>query len=461
MCKSWLYHPSLIHNYYIPSADSNYCVKQDVLNSMALEAYIYGYPLVLMDVTKNIMLASESYINQFLNERAFPDPQYTTIIRPNVDTLYSMAWLDLSKEPIVLYVPDTHRRYYLMEFLDAWSNVFASIGARTTGTWEGAYAITGPQWNGMLPEGIIRVEAPTNTVWVIGRTQTNGPKDYPMVHAIQDHYALVPLSSWGKFDNQYKIDYRKKQMNLNINPVNQITNMNPATFFQIMTKAMYRNPPWIENPTMNKKLTALDLLPSQTFNFFNLSPSVAHALKLAVDFGPRFIKAQAARKYTKNNINGWALLLRDIGFYGVDYLQQAIVAMTGIGANLPHDSVYAPAFIDANETPLVGGNNYIIHFDNGQFPPVNAFWSIALYNAKGYLVKNSINRYAISPHLSKLNYNADGSLTIFVGNVSPGKGYITNWLPAPKNSFNLILRMYWPKQVVLNGQWKPPAIIRI
>jgi len=121
-----------------------------------------------MDVTKKIMLASESQLNQFFNERTFPDPQYTTIIRPNVDTLYSMAWIDLSREPIVLHVPDTHSKYYLMEFLDAWSNVFVSIGARTTGTGEGFYVITGPQWNGMIPRGIIRIEAPTNTVWVIG-----------------------------------------------------------------------------------------------------------------------------------------------------------------------------------------------------------------------------------------------------------------------------------------------------
>jgi hypothetical protein len=448
------------NNHHIPSsASDSYCVKQDALNSMAIDAYIYGFPLVLMDVTKKVMLASESQLNQFLHERAFPDPQYTTIIRPNVDTLYSMAWLDLSREPIVLHVPETHNKYYLMEFLDAWSNVFASIGARTTGTGEGVYVITGPHWNGMIPRGLIRIEAPTNTVWVIGRTQTNGANDYPIVHTMQDQYALFPLSSWGKGSTQNKIEYQKKQMGLN--PVNQITYMNAATFFQTMMKAMYMNPSWIENPETNRTLAALDLVPSRTFNFCNLSSSVVHALEQAVDVGPRLIKAEAAKKYSEENINGWTLFINGMGYYGVDYMQRAIIAMTGIGANIPQDSVYAPAFLDANERPLAGYNNYIIHFDKGQLPPVNAFWSITVYNDQGYLVKSPMNRYAISPHLGKLNYNVDGSLTIFIGNASPKKDHIANWLPAPKGSFNLILRMYWPKYIVLNGRWMPPAIIRI
>jgi len=460
MSKSLSYHPNFVNNSYDPSAVLDYsCVKQDMLNSMALDAYIYGYPLVLMDITKNIMLSSGYQQNQFSNERIFPDPQYTTIIRPNVDTLYSMAWLDLSREPILLYVPDTHNKYYLMELLDAWSNVFASIGARTTGTRKGVYAITGPQWNGILPEGIIRVAAPTNTVWIIGRTQTNGPKDYPIVHAIQDNYALIPLSYFGRLEAQYNVDHAKKPLRLN--PVDQVTSMNAATFFQTMLKAMYMNSPWIEDPAINRKLTALDLVPSKTFDFYNLSPSVANVLELAVDVGTKLMKAEAVKKYTRNNINGWSLLFKGMGFYGVDYMQRAIVAMTGIGANLPQDAVYAPAFIDVNEKPLVGYNNYMIHFDNGQLPLVNAFWSITLYNDRGYLVRNPMNRYAISPHLGKLNYNADNSLTIFIGKFLPRKNYITNWLPPPENSFNLTLRMYWPKQIVLNGSWKPPAIIPI
>jgi len=460
MCENWPFYQGLRNNQTTPSLAWNCSSdKQDALNAMALDAYIYGYPLVLLEVTKRIMLANGSQLNQFLNERAFPNPRYTTIVRPNVDTLYSMAWLDLSREPLILSVPNTHHRYYLMEFLDAWSNVFASLGARTTGTEKGTYIVTGPHWNGMLPTGVIRVEAPTNTVWVIGRTQTNGPQDYPAVHAIQDQYALVPLSRWGNFATQSNVRYQNKQLNLN--PADQVTAMDAATFFQTMIAVMQKNPPSIEDPTMNRILTILGLVSHNKFDLFNPSPNIVYALESAVDFGPGLISDQAIQNFAKDNSNGWALLVKNIGFYGVDYLQRAMVAMMGIGANLPPDSVYATTFMDANQIPLTGFHNYIIHFNEGQLPPVNAFWSITLYNDKGYLMKNPINRYGISPHLGKLSYNVDGSLTIFVGNTAPGKYNMANWLPAPEDSFNLILRMYWPKQAVLTECWKPPAIICI
>lgn len=437
---------------------------QPALKYMAIDAYIYGYPLVLTDVTKRIMLADGLHINQFLNERAFPTPQYTTIVRPNVDTLYSMAWLDLSRETIILDVPDTHNRYYLIELLDAWTNVFASIGARTTGTRTGAFAITGPEWNGILPEGTIRVGSPTNIVWLIGRTQTNGSKDYPLVHALQDKYNLIPLSHWEiagcKNNNSGYNNSNSGTRPTNINPADRVAMMDAATFFQTMMQAISVNPPWIEDPAMNKVLTMLGLVPSKSFDFFSLDPSVQHALVDAAAYGPRLISAEAKNKYIKNNINGWNVLLKNIGFYGADYIQRAMVAMTGIGANLPQDSVYYPAFTDAAGIQLVGYNNYVIHFKKNQFPPVNAFWSITAYNDKGYLADNPINRYAIGSHFGRLNYNIDGSLDIFVGNATPGKNNAANWLPTPEGLFNLVLRMYWPSQSVLSGQWTPPAIKR-
>jgi hypothetical protein len=457
---NWNSELGFINDYDIPSWQLDYChFKHRSLNFLALYAYIYGYPLVITETTKKIMLANGVQINKFFNERFFPNSQYSTIVRPNVDTLYSMAWLNLSKEPIVLSVPDTHNKYYLMELLDSWTNVYASIGARTTGTAAGSYAITGPQWNGLLPEGLIRIEAPNNNTWVIGRTQTNGPKDYPVVHAIQDNYTLIPLSCWRKYESQYKDAYAKKQ--LNVTPANQVADMNAAAFFQTMMRAMYMNPPRIEDPAAINKLTVLGLIPSKAFDFYNLSSSVKQALELAVDYGPKLIQAEAAKKYTKNNINGWTLLIKGMGFYGADYMLRAVIAMTGIGANLPQDSVYFSAFVDIDGIPLVGYNNYIIHFNKKQFPPVNAFWSITIYNNAGYLVENPINRYAISPHLDKLKYNTDGSLDIFIGNTSLGKDDNTNWLPVSEEAFNLILRMYWPKPVALNRQWNPTAIIRI
>jgi hypothetical protein len=441
------------------TAKSNGHEQSNSLRLMAIDAYIYGYPLVLMNVTKRAMLASGSHLNQFLNERTFPTSQYTTIIRPNVDTLYSMAWLDLSREPILLFVPDTHRQYYLMELLDAWINVFASVGTRTTGSQEGAYAITGPKWNGLLPEGIIRVDAPNNNVWIIGRTQTNGPQDYPRVHAIQNNYALISLSDWGKPDVQEQGNYREKPMA--INPADQVATMDAAIFFQTMMIAMKMNPAWITDPKIDRKLATLGLLPNQTFDFYKLTPSIQDALQYATANGPIQIQAEAKKTYFQNNIPGWIVLLDDMGFYGADYLKRAMVAMTGIGANLPQDSVYAPVFNDGHGKLLTGNNNYLIHFNQGQLPPVNAFWSITLYNEQGFLAENPINRYAISPHLSKLHYNSDGSLDILIGNELPGKAYLINWLPAPIGPFNLVLRMYWPQQQVLTGEWLPPVVNNI
>jgi hypothetical protein len=430
--------------------------NQAVLDGTATEVYIYGYPLVLMDVTKRMMLAAGSHLNRFLNERAFPAPQYTTIVRPNVDTLYSMAWLDLSRGPVMLRVPDTHSRYYLMELLDAWTNVFASIGARTTGTREGNYLITGPVWNGKLPEGTIRVGAPVNTVWIIGRTQTNGPADYPEVHAIQNQYVLIPSGGRGEMRDPCQHDGAKRP--LNINPADLVAGMDAATFFQTMMTAMFLNPPWIADPEMDKKLAILGLVPGQTLDIHRLSPPVQHALQVAAAYAPGLIQAGAVQKNRRYNIHGWTLLLQNMGFYGADYMRRAMVAMTGIGANLPHDAVYAPAFTDAAGKPLTGDNTYLIHFNPGELPPVHAFWSITLYNEKGYLVENPIHRYAVSPHLHPLVYNSDGSLDIFTGNTPPGKSFELNWLPAPAGSFNLILRMYWPNEPILTGTWTPPEI---
>ncbi len=444
-----------------PSAGS-FHEQSTLLSLWAIEAYIYGYPLVLMEVTKRMMLASGSRLNQFLNERSFPTSQYTTIVRPNVDTLYSMAWLDLSIEPLILSLPDTNQRYYLMELLDAWTNVFASIGKRTTGSQAGAFAITGPGWNGMLPEGIIQVESPTDTVWIIGRTQTNGPQDYPIVHAIQNNFVLILLSclshwGWGKPSAPYSGNDSGKNPR-NINPADQIAKMDAASFFQTMMLAMNMNPPWIADPQMERKLLALDLIPGQTFNFGGLPSPVKRVLQYAVAYGPILIQAEAGKAYLANNRNGWTVLRSGMGFYGADYLKRAVIAMTGIGANLPQDSVYAPAFMDADGKPLTGNNTYLIHFENGRLPPVNAFWSITLYNEQGFLAENPFHRYAVSPHLSPLHYNADGSLDILIGNEIPEKNMLTNWLPAPAGPFNLILRMYWPEREILNGEWNPPPI---
>ncbi|HBF37165.1 MAG TPA: hypothetical protein DDW50_07575 [Firmicutes bacterium] len=458
MLKKPLRNSSQIDTYFFPSIEQSSCTERPLgLENLALRAYIYGYPLVLMELTKKSMLASGMRMNQFAHQQTFPTPDFTTIIRPNVDTLYSLAWLDLTEEPILLKVPDTQDRYSLMELSDAWTNVFASIGTRTTDAQPGTYAITGPNWNGKLPEGTINIDSPTNTVFIIGRIQTNGPADYPAVQQVQNAYHLMPVSSGESFQLPKQSTAPKETPSAS--PLQQLEAISAASFFQTMNRAMRENPPWIADPKINRILAILDINSREVLHFDFLSSSVKQALEFAVIRGPEFIKDASRANYMRQAINGWGLYFKNMGFYGADYLRRAIVAMSGTGANLPKDAVYAPTFTDVSGQPFHGRKRYLWHLNQKQIPPVQAFWSLTVYNQQGYLADNPLHRYAISPHLSPLHYEDDGSLKIWIGSIPPAEEFRSNWLPTPDGPFNLLLRMYWPESAVINGRWIPPAVV--
>ncbi|WP_179135918.1 DUF1254 domain-containing protein [Paenibacillus sp. 32352] len=430
--------------------------SQQALERAALDAYIYGFPLVLMDVTKRTGAAGLTQKNRFYHQKVLSTPKFTQVIRPNVDTLYSSAWLDLSAGPLLLHVPDTNGRYYLLPMLDAWSNVFASIGARTTGTKEQIFVLAGPGWQGNLPPNLPVIHTPTNKVWITGRIQTNGPQDYPAVHAIQRELHLSRLNPQAPELLQDHLIISQHS------PKDLVASMDAAQFFNLMMSLMYRNPPYpaIQSPEMSMKLQALGLIPSPSFQFSSLNSRAQEALTKAVAEGPKAIEAAEQKIFTENETNGWSMLLRDIGHYGTNYIQRAVVAKSLFGANIPEDAVYAYNFKDNQGNPLDGNNQYTIRFPPGQTPPAQAFWSITLYNTEGFLVKNSLNRYAVSPHLGNLQYNRDGSLDIYVQHASPGTEIESNCLPAPEGPFNLMLRIYWPQSNVLHDQWHPPAVAR-
>ena len=373
-----------------------------------------------------------------------------------MDTLYSSAWLELNDGPVLLHVPNTDDRYYLLPMLDVYSNVFASVGARTNGTEEQQFVIVGPSWQGFLPSTIPVIYAPTNTIWITGRTQTNGPEDYPAVHAIQNKYMLERLYPSKTLHSSDEIIITEQS------PTELLTSMDAPTFFQLMMELMFKNPPYaaIQSSDITCKLHTLGLIPSNEFNFYTLHPSIQRALFHAVRHGPNYIQAASQQILTNDEVNGWKMPLNNIGYYGTDYKKRAVVAMNLFGANIPQDSVYGYNFVDDKNTPLDGNSNYSIRFNPKQFPPTNAFWSVTLYNSDGLLVENHLHRYAISPHLRELTYNVDGSLDIFIQHEYPGKEKESNWLPAPIGSFNLLLRVYWPKMSVLNGEWNPPRVIR-
>jgi hypothetical protein len=438
-------------------------VSGPLAHHLGVEAYIFGYPLVLMDATKqmgtNVPKPGENAapVNQFGQKRTFPDDTFNAVVSPNADTLYSFAFLDLSKEPMVLSVPDMGNRYYLMEMLDGSTNVFACPGTRTTGNGKADFAIVGPKWAGTVPAGVQEIKSPTNMVWIIGRTQTNGRDDYAAVHAIQDEYKLTPLSALGKSYSPPDNVPVASDIDMKTAPVEQVSKMDAATFFGRLNALMKDNPPFAADVDAMKRFSTIGVGPGKNFDLKGLAPSVAKELETSVRDAQSKIITEARAGHGKI-VNGWEFM-DNFGRYGTDYLWRAVVALIGLGANLPEDAVYPRATKDVEGQPFSGSNRYVIQFAKGQLPPVDAFWSITMYNSNQFFVKNPIQRYAIGDR-DKLNFNNDGSLTLYVQNESPGDGKESNWLPAPKDNFNLFMRLYWPRKEILSGSWKPPAVVR-
>lgn len=442
---------------------SNSAISAQQARDIAIEAYIFGYPLVLMDLTRlaftNVSKPSEiaAPINQLCSKRTFPDPSLTAVVSPNADTLYSFAFLDLVREPIVLSVPEMDGRYYLMQMLDAWTNVFAVPGTRTTGSNKGNFAITGPGWKEQLPKEIKEIKSPTNMAWVIGRTQTNGKRDYAAVNAIQDQYKLTPLSHFGRpYTPPENLDVDAR-IDIKTPPVEQAFKLDAAHFFIRLNSLMKSNPPARADAGALERFAAIGVGPGLPFSLRTLDPSTAKQVANSVAAAQARIIAEA-RKPHGDLRNGWEFT-GDVGQYGTNYLWRAVVAFVGLGANLPEDAIYPRATKDSDGQPLNGSRRYEMRFQKGQLPPVNAFWSITMYNDKQFFVPNPIHRYAIGDR-DKIEFNNDGSLTIYIQNESPGIEKESNWLPAPQNGFNLVMRLYWPKKEITNGSWTPPRIER-
>jgi hypothetical protein len=428
-------------------------------------AVVYGLPLVIMELTMQVAtnvaspVGMAAPVNQFANAPRFPGAEFKQIVRANVDTLYSSAFLDLSKEPLVLSVPDTHGRYHLFPMLDAWTNVFASPGTRTTGNGRGSFALVGPGWTGAVPPGLQVLRAPTNTVWILGRTQTNGPDDYAAVHAVQSEYRLVPLSAYGGSYTAPKgtVD---PGLDMKTPPVEKVKAMSAARYFDTLARLLKSNPPPAADAPVLAKLATIGIVPGQPFDASRLDPSIAAALEGSVTSA--FEALRRGMKATARPENGWATMAASLGNYGTDYRARAVIALIAFGANLPADAIYPTAFVDADGQPLSGANRYVLHFDKGLTPPVNAFWSLTLYDTESFFAENPIHRYAISSWMP-LKTGSDGSVDLYVQHDSPGKDSEANWLPAPEGGFNLTLRMYWPKDAppsILDGSWTPPAVKR-
>lgn len=435
-------------------------------NPEIIDAYIYGFPVVLMNVTKDVLTDTPSVsenkapINQFINKKTFPDPSFIEVVSPNADTLYSQAWLDLSKEPMILSVPNTGDRYYLFPMLDAWTNVFFSPGTRTTGNGPGNFAITGPRWQGVLPQGVQAIKSPTDTAWIIGRIQTNGPSDFAAVNKLQEQYKLTPLSAWGTHYTPPASVPVNSAIDSKTPPIEQVIKMDGVEFFKKLAQLLKNTPIPTSDTAYVKRFSKFGFIPGKDFDAANLAPQQIQNLNAAVKQAQNQIKEGWDKHPFATIENGWGVMIKDIGNYGTNYAVRAAVAYGGLGANLPEDAIYPTTNVDSDGQPLNGKFRYVIHFDKGDLPPVDAFWSITMYNDRHFFVPNAINRYAIGDR-DPLKFNADGSLDIYLQNPAPEKEWESNWLPAPKDNFNLIFRLYQLKKEALNGTWKPPKIKKV
>jgi hypothetical protein len=456
-----------------PGAAQTGPLSEQEAHAIATDAYLYLYPLVIMDLTRrqmtNLPAGKEPAFgppNTFNNVPEYPPANLKVVVRPNFDTLYSSAWLDLTKEPVIVSVPDTNGRYYLLPMLDMWTDVFASPGWRTTGTQAQHFLVAPAGWRPdlrdrfveefRLPRETQRINAPTSGVWIIGRTKTDGPQDYDAVHEIQAGLKVTPLSEWGRSPRPVEVK-TDPNVDMRTPPKKQIDTMSGDKFFAYATELLKVNRPHLTDEPIIAQMKRIGIEPGKSFDV----GSVSQAVRAAMDAAPS--SAQRLMEWKMPTLarvaNQWSMNTDTMGVYGNYYLKRAIIAQQGLGANVPEDAIYPFNLGDQNGRALDGANKYVLHFDKSVLPPVDAFWSVTLYDPEGYQVANALNRFAVSSWMP-FKYDPDGSLTLYFQNEDPGKDKEANWLPAPKGPFNLTMRLYAPKSEALTGRWNPPAVTK-
>ncbi|HVN70171.1 MAG TPA: DUF1254 domain-containing protein [Candidatus Binatia bacterium] len=421
---------------------------------------MYGYSLVTMEFTRrsftNVETASPTNapMGQFANMQNYPAVDDHRVTAPNADTLYSTAWIDVTKEPYVFSIPDMNGRYFLMPMLDGFTNVFQVPGSRTTGTGAQKYLITGPGWNGTVPQGVTQYKSQTGLVWILGRIYCTGtPEDYAAVHALQAQLSLVPLSAYGRpyTPPAGTVD---PSFNQSGSVRDQVEALTPEQYFSLLGDLLKTNPPEMpQDAAIVAEMKQLGLTPGESWNVGALSADAQAAIAAAKPAAVAQIKAFATHGGLEM-VNGWGIL-RKTGLYGDDYLDRAFVTAVGLGANRPEDAIYP--FTQAS---FDGAKTYVITFAKGQQPPVKGFWSITMYDPQYFFVPNALNKQSISPR-QNFATEPDGSVVLYFSNKQPAGVPASNWLPAPPGKFLLMMRNYWPDPTppsLLDGTWKPPVV---
>jgi hypothetical protein len=438
--------------------------------AIAEEGFVYGLPIVMnyavmyeYSVDKNSGQYKAPF-NQIKNEARVFTYKDTAVVTPNSDTPYSFAWLDLRAEPIVLSVPDVEKgRYYSVQLEDGNTFNYGYIGSRATGNDAGDYMVAGPDWKGETPPGIKKVFHSTTQFSLAGyRTQLFGPDDMPNVVKVQSGYKVQPLSAYLKQPAPPAAPI------INFPKINK--ELAKTGFFDYLDFQLQFAPAGPEEKDIRERLARLGIGAGKNFNFNALSPEQKAAVIEGVKAGEAKVKEFLASGV--KNVNGWKIgdWFGDRAFYNGNWLKRAAGAQGGIYGNDSVEATYPVTKTLADGEPLDGSkHNYTLTFLAGQFPPVNAFWSVTMYDGKSQLlIKNPINRYLInSPMEPNLKKNADGSLTLYIQKNSPGKDKESNWLPAPNDLIYLVMRLYNPKTEPPSilpageGTWKPPGIVQV
>lgn len=390
-------------------------------------------------------------MGSFVHTRAFPPGSFRTVVRPNFDTLYSTAWLNLTSEPYVISLPAIRDRFFMLPCYDMWTEIFASPGTRTHGAGPLVFALCEREWRGELASNVVRIDAPTPVVWLLGRTETRGVADYAAVHEVQNQMLLAPLSTWPDvervaFNPDESVDMRTP-------PMLQVDQMSAHEFFSLAADLVERNAPHPTDWGMVARLARTGFVVGHNFSLDQYETPVREAFEAA-----RAGARERMRRHVASVapvLNGWSSVA-DMGVWGNAYLKRAMIALSGLGANPPEESIYPNLTLDADGEALIGTKRYVLHFDADQLPPADAFWSLSVYDERGYPADNVIGRFSLGDR-DPLVFGADGSLEILLAHERPGDEHEANWLPVPVETFAVTMRLYLPREAAITGRWKPPA----
>jgi hypothetical protein len=430
--------------------------------TLGLQAYVFGFPYIYLPslrwdwVTQPKPLGDitpYAPLNHFYHARTLADASYRGGGSPNQDTLYSMAWVDVGKEPIILSHPDMGDRYFTFELACMDSDNFAYVGKRTTGSKAGDFAIVGPDWEGKLPDGVQDIpRSHTPTILIFGRTLVDGPADVATVNRIQDQYRLTPLSFWGKSGATLPAS---RDVWEPFDPASDV-----LAEWKTMNRAMTENPPEAQLEKLIGLFDKIGVGPDQDIDAQDDATKRGLA-RAAVD-GRKLLNDVIASGLLGKRINNWNIPPRIFGRAGLSddfLLRGSVQCLGGIIANEPEEAAYYNTAVDGSGQPLDGGKRYTMRFAPGKLPKVHAFWSITIYGPTYNFTPNPLNRYSIVDRTPGVKRDDDGGLTVFIRNTSPGSDKESNWLPSTASGpFLLVMRTYIPDTEIVEQQWAPPAV---